>query len=97
MKKMQLADGFKCSLHRHPCKDEAFFIVSGQVIMELGSDPENLETLVMHPHDHIRIAPGEWHRFSNCSGKVAYFVEASTYDDPTDVQRLEESGPLKYD
>ncbi len=95
MKKMQLQSGFKCSVHRHPCKDEAFFVIKGQLILELGDDPDNMTTHILHPHDYMRVPPGTWHRFQNHSGITTFFIEASTYDDPGDCERKEPSGPIE--
>jgi mannose-6-phosphate isomerase-like protein (cupin superfamily) len=95
MKKMQLRPMFQCSIHRHPCKDEAFYITDGQIILELGDDPEKLETFFLGEGDYKRVPPGTWHRFRNVQSSTAVFIEASTYDDQLDCERHTPSGPIE--
>ena len=36
-KKLVLKKGFRCSMHFHKIKDETFYVISGKVLIELGT------------------------------------------------------------
>ena len=61
-KKLILKKGFRCSIHHHKIKDETFYIIKGEVLMELGENCEKRR--VMKPGDSIHIHPNLWHRFT---------------------------------
>ena len=94
MKEMHLRPGFQCSIHRHPFKDETFYVVAGTMLLELGEEPDKLAPNLLRRGQHIRVPPSTWHRFSNYADKECIFIEASTYDDPDDCERHTESGRI---
>jgi mannose-6-phosphate isomerase-like protein (cupin superfamily) len=83
-KKLDLMQGYQCSLHMHPVKDETFYVESGLVRLELGD-----ETMILQAGDSARIRPGTWHRFTGLFPSIIF--EFSTHHDETDVVRKEES------
>lgn len=87
MKMMQVTPGYMCSIHRHKIKDEAFMVTEGQLVLEMGEDPENMETTFLHEGGVVRVPPNTWHRFSNVQQSTCYFVEASTHDYVEDNER----------
>jgi D-lyxose ketol-isomerase len=56
-------DGQRCPLHYHNIKDETFFIVRGDVEMEVDG-----ETFVLHPGEVFKMAPGMNHTFRAVGG-----------------------------
>jgi len=91
-KLLQIYSGYRCSLHMHPVKDEAFYISAGIVDLETGDSPETIVSRTMLAGESARILPGTWHRFSSFCG--ATIVEFSTHHDDADVVRNENSGPI---
>ena len=86
-KRMILILRAKSSLHRHPLKRETFFVVKGELVLEVGT-----EVMTLKPNDAYTIEPGILHRFTSDLG--ATFYEFSTSHDDNDVERVEESeGP----
>jgi len=80
-KRLVLKEGYRCSYHYHKIKDETFYILSGEMHLEL--DEENI---VLHSRDSIRILPGQKHRFSAPSGNVV-FIEVSMHHEDNDSYR----------
>ena len=56
-------DGQRCPLHYHNIKDETFFIVRGDVEMEIDGGVS-----VLHPGDVLKMAPGWNHTFRAVNG-----------------------------
>ncbi|RKX69080.1 hypothetical protein DRP43_04800 [candidate division TA06 bacterium] len=83
-----LKRGFSCSLHRHKIKDETFYIIRGNVLMEVGD-----KKWIMKPRDFVRIPPNTWHRFSGLTS--AEIVEFSTHHKDSDTERKTKSGKSK--
>jgi len=86
-KKLLLRKGRRCSLHRHPVKDETFHLESGSVYLELGGKGHYLR-----PGDTLHIPTGTPHRFSGLEASV--ILEFSTHHEDDDVIRDEPSGPI---
>jgi mannose-6-phosphate isomerase-like protein (cupin superfamily) len=89
-KKLVLNQGFRCSLHYHEVKDEVFYVISGQVLLEYGD-----EARILRKGDHQRIAPGVVHRFWGI--ETAEIIEFSTHHEDDDSYRLETSGSFTQD
>ena len=77
---LRIVEGYQCSLHKHEIKDETFYILSGVVHLELNDDIRK-----MMEGEHIRVLPGELHRFRGITD--AEILEISTHDDPSDSYR----------
>ena len=88
-KRLFLKEGFRCSLHYHRVKDEAFYVEEGSVLLEIGP-----ETLYLSPGDAVRIPPRTLHRFSGLADSVIF--EFSTHHDERDSYRTPDqlSGPI---
>ena len=83
--------GMQCSLHYHPVKEEAFYVIEGECFIQT--------SVVAEPEPQIRrrdfvqrIPPGLPHRFGSKHGAV--IREFSTHHDDADVVRLEPSGEI---
>ncbi len=86
-KKLILKQGWRCSIHLHPVKDETFHVESGLVYLELDGAGSFLR-----PGDTVHIPTGTPHRFSGLEDSV--IVEFSTHHEDDDVIRESESGPI---
>jgi mannose-6-phosphate isomerase len=86
-KKLLLKRGFRCSIHRHPVKDETFHLEKGLVWLELDG-----EGRLLRPGDTVHIPPGTPHRFSGLEESV--ILEFSTRHEDEDCVRDEPSGPI---
>ena len=80
LKQMTLNEGCKCSRHRHPVKDETFYVNSGEMRV-ITDDGER----VLRRGDTIRIKPGQWHQFVGL--RLAHFMEVSTHHEDDDCER----------
>ncbi|MFQ5843697.1 MAG: cupin domain-containing protein, partial [Planctomycetota bacterium] len=89
-KKLLLKKGMRCSLHRHPVKEETFHVESGVVLLEL----EGAESL-LRAGDTVHIPTGALHRFSGLAESV--ILEISTRHSDGDCIRETESGPIPDD
>lgn len=81
---LTLNRGWQCSLHKHPIKDETFFVLSGRVVFELDGAVYQMEA-----GDTIHVPTGSLHRFTGIENAV--IVEVSTHHDDADVVRAEPS------
>jgi quercetin dioxygenase-like cupin family protein len=73
-----LKKGFQSSLHCHHKKDETFFVLFGQVSLEV-----NTKEFIMNPGDSIRLKPNDVHRFkatqNKAVGKGEFLKEIMNY------------------
>jgi len=83
-----LKEGFSSSLHKHKIKDETFYIIRGNVLMEIEGKQK-----IMKPGDFVRIPPNTWHRFSGLTS--AEIAEFSTHHRDSDTTRRIKSGRSK--
>jgi len=89
---LYLKKGIKSSIHYHKEKDETFFVLEGEVILELfGGIYHELpdKTLILKKGDSHRLLPGQIHRFYTMNNK-AKFLEISTHHSEEDTIRLKE-------
>lgn len=84
-KRLILRRGYRCSLHCHPVKDETFYILSGHMKLEVGTDPEDLDVRFLRPGDIVELRPLTWHRFTGIEDTE--FMEFSTHHDDDDTVR----------
>ena len=89
-KHLILEKGYQCSLHCHKVKDETFYILEGQVEMEVGT-----QTMLLAKDMSVHIPPGTMHRFKGLSDAV--ILEISTHDNPRDSYRMEMSREVSPD
>ena len=89
-KKLILNKGFRCSMHYHKNKDETFYILNGQVLLEIG-----MQKNIMLPGDSILIKPGQKHRFTGL--EFSEIMEFSTHHEDSDSYREELSGKVDLD
>jgi mannose-6-phosphate isomerase-like protein (cupin superfamily) len=94
-KKLLLRGGFRCSIHHHRDKTETFYLVSGRMLLESGTDPDDLARRVLSPGDAVDLEPGTWHRFSSIEDAV--FFEFSTHHEDDDSYRATTSGRIPED
>lgn len=91
-KKLVLKKNRRCSLHRHATKDEVFYVLSGEVQLELDG-----ETRVLLPGDFAHVRRGTYHRFTGLLDSE--IMEFSTHHREEDSDRKEASGhsdPLRF-
>ena len=86
-KKLILNKGFRCSMHYHKIKDETFYILKGNVLMEAGD-----KKYVMLPGQSILIEPNTKHRFTGLEDSE--IIEFSTHHEDSDSYREELSGKV---
>lgn len=92
MKILKLKKGFRCSMHSHHFKDETFYILSGNVRMEIfKEEPKGFvfNDEVMYPGASIRITPNTLHRFTGIEDSV--IIEVSTQHFEDDSYRITNS------
>ena len=85
LKMMGIYKDAYCSIHRHPLKDETFYVFCGALRLWVDG---NFHTLT--EGDSFRILPGQWHSFFS-SNLMTGFYEVSTGHSDEDVERLSES------
>jgi len=83
--------GMQCSLHYHPVKEEAFYVIEGECFIQT-SVVADAEPKVFRRGNVQRIPHGMPHRFGSLHGAV--IREFSTHHDDADVVRLEPSGEI---
>ena len=86
---LRVKKGKRCSLHCHPGKDEAFYLLEGAVKVELEG-----KVFCPMPGEAVRVAPGQRHRFTGLTDAV--LIEFSTHHDDDDVVRIEPSGDAPH-
>ena len=81
---LTLLPGQSCPNHFHKIIKETFFIISGDVRMELGE-----KIVEMKPSDKITLPAGTWHKFSSANGAVIEEItthqvkDDSYFEDPS--------------
>lgn len=84
---LELNKGYRCSMHYHKNKDETFYILGGEVLLEL-----NGSSRVMKKGDIQRIEPWIKHRFTGL--KKSKIIEFSTHHEEEDSYRETQSGKV---
>jgi quercetin dioxygenase-like cupin family protein len=88
LKQMGMFKNAYCSVHRHPVKDETFYVFCGTLRLWVDGVFHTLTT-----GDTFRILPGQWHSF-HTSTIMTGFYEVSTGHSDEDVERLDSDNPL---
>jgi mannose-6-phosphate isomerase-like protein (cupin superfamily) len=86
-KVLHISAGHALSLQYHEKKEEVIAIQSGTALLDIGSDPHDIETIEIGANDSVHVRPGVLHRLTAVSDVVA--LEASTTE-LMDVVRLED-------
>jgi len=86
VKKLYINKGCKLGLHYHEKKDELFYIISGRVLLNHGSDIQHLEELVLKLGDSIRITPNTLHTI--VAFEDSLILESSTHHEDSDSYRI---------
>jgi len=84
-------DGY-CSLHLHSFKHNAFYVIEGQLEIEVHkNDYELIDKTVIGPGEITTVKPGEYHKFHALTDVIAFEVY---YPEPlsTDIQRKDVGG-----
>lgn len=69
--------GSRLSRQYHKVKEETIFVLEGSLLLEIGYNQDNKETLFLEEGDNYHITPGTVHRF--CAHKCdVKLVEVST-------------------
>lgn len=85
--------GFISSYHCHKKKTETFYVLKGEVILDLGDKSrENIKRYYLQEGTSITINPGQYHFFT--SRNEAKFLEISTHHKDSDSYRETESRRL---
>jgi len=84
-KKLILKRGFRCSLHKHHKKDEVFYLIRGEILMEVGD-----KKFIMKSEDSVHVKPNILHRFTGLTD--AQIIEFSSHHKDSDSYRNELSG-----
>ena len=85
---LTLKKGYRCSLHCHKIKDETFYILEGEVLMEVDRMMKK-----MKPGESVHIMPRVYHRFTGLQDSK--IIEISTQHFENDSYRLVGSGKVK--
>jgi mannose-6-phosphate isomerase-like protein (cupin superfamily) len=87
MKKLFMKKNHSCSLQYHNQKHETVYVLSGQLLFEVGDTKETLTHLILTSGMSYVIPPKTVHRMSGIED--TYYLEAST-SQLDDVVRLED-------
>lgn len=85
---------WRCSLHYHERKDETFYVLYGQILLEYGGSAEHLSRTTLSAGETFRVFTGTLHRFTGLEHSI--ILEISTHHDDADVIRLEQSGEIQW-
>ena len=91
-KKLVVRKGFRCSMHQHKVKDETFYVLSGEILLET-EYKEYKENRIMTLGDVAHIKTGMWHRFTSLQD-VSEIIEFSTFHMDSDSYRREIGGKV---
>ena len=84
---LSLKKMFRCSLHYHKNKTETFYVLKGQVLLEVDDN-----AYMLSPGSAVDIYPNQKHRFTGL--KDSQIIEFSTHHEDSDSYRDEESKKL---
>lgn len=85
---LTLNAGFRCSYHYHKKKDETFYVLDGQVYLNLEG-----QEMVLNEGDSQRVLPGQRHSFASLAD-ISRIIEISTHHEEEDSYRENESGKV---
>lgn len=98
MHRLQVKPGFRCSMHRHRTKHNAFFVLSGAIIIDTieGDFGGRYTETRLQRGDCFTVAPGIHHQFrteadgDGCTLLEVYYTEPLSED----IVRLNVGGPI---
>jgi mannose-6-phosphate isomerase-like protein (cupin superfamily) len=93
--RIQINPNSFCSLHRHNFKNNAFYVISGTLYLEVHKKDYNLTDITTLKQGQIsNIEPGEYHKFFTKEEPVecleVYFLNPIK----TDIERLDVGGKI---
>jgi len=97
---LYLNKGYQCSLHFHKFKDETFYILEGEILLELAKnkmlnlEDADIEVYRLKKGQQINICTFQPHRFRAITN-TAKILEVSTTHSDEDSYRLEKSKRTK--
>ncbi len=86
-KRLTMYKGHACSLQYHEVKRESVYLLSGVLKVYVGDREDELDEIIMKPHDSITLNPFKIHRMEALEDSV--YLEAST-PELEDVVRLQD-------
>ena len=93
VKSIIIHPGKRISLQRHRKRSEVWTCVNGIIMVQLGTDVNNLKHEFIYPGDSIKIPQGYIHRATSVgTDKDAIFIEVQTgtYFGEDDIERFED-------
>ena len=87
-KRLTMNKGHSCSLQYHEVKSETVYLLSGKLRVFTGNKTDELDQIIMKPHDSITLYPYKIHRMEALEDSV--YLEAST-PEMGDVVRLKDN------
>lgn len=87
LKKLTMYKGHRCSMQYHREKTETIFVLSGSLLIYLGSSLDSIEVKEYLPGNSVTIHPGQIHRMEG--KELSVYLEAST-SELDDVVRLQD-------
>jgi mannose-6-phosphate isomerase-like protein (cupin superfamily) len=88
-KVLEIMPGWSCSRHFHPIKTETFYVLEGEVELQMWNSFGMESGEYLKAGDQRLILPRTHHRFSSLEG--AQILEISTHHEDEDTIRIEES------
>ena len=96
---LELAEGWRCSIHRHLQRTNFFAVTEGKIVIEEWGPVKDLNRCgflrLLGPGDTLQVPSLSWHRFRVLqSGKMIeiYWPDSGGVVEVTDIIRLEEGG-----
>ena len=86
-KVLNIDAGKRLSLQYHERKDEAIFVMSGEMVLHIGASVDTVEKVPLTQGEYRRVLPGVVHRFEAITDTK--LLEVST-NDLDDVVRIED-------
>jgi quercetin dioxygenase-like cupin family protein len=91
-KKLVVKKGFRCSMHQHKVKDETFYVLLGEILLETEYKGYK-ENRIMTAGDVAHVKIGMWHRFTSLQD-ISEIIEFSTFHMDSDSYRREIGGKV---
>ncbi len=91
LKELIVTPGKGMSLQKHNYRSEIWFITKGKCSVNFSKDdPDRLEIIELHEHDHIAIDRGSWHQIYNNYDDPCHIIEIQFGEkvDEEDIERL---------
>lgn len=77
----------KGKYHYHKIKDETFYVIKGNLIVEYVNEKGIFMNVSLAPGMSFRVKPGIKHKFSTITWGGCHFIEASTHHEDEDSYR----------